>query len=411
MRGRGTRARAAVAALVVAAVALVAACGAESPKKEDPSSSNDSSSPNSSPASSSDPSESASVGDHAVDPPGPLKDRLWSADILVFATEPLTAEMIEQIKRVKGVAATEVMGLGQAAVQNRVLNVAAVDPATYRRFTPVSSAQSQVTWDRVAGGELAIDEALGKKLADEDGYLQLGVSQDAPSVHIGAYAPQIPSIEAVVNTTWTESLNLQFGNAVLVSTDSVSPAVVRPKIQKIVGDTASIQALDVVARLGLDPDVKQTAVFTGGSIADVVGTFNYRVLGDGRVAPDPSWVSAHISTRQMPIIGSMTCHNAVFPQLEAALEEIQGAGLADKIYPDQYAGCYYPRFIANSTTLSNHAFGLAFDINTAGNQRGVPGEIDRVVVAIFERWGFAWGGRWAWTDPMHFELSRIVEPR
>ena len=295
-------------------------------------------------------------------------------------------------------------------MQNQVVNVAAVDPATYRRFTPVSSAQSQVTWDRVAGGELAIDEKLGKKLADDEGYIQLGVSQDAPSVHVGAYAPQVPSVEAVVNKTWTDPLKMKFGNAVLLSTDQVSPAVVRPKIQKIVGKTASIQALDVVARLGLDPDVKQTAVFTGGSIADVVGTFNYRVLAGGQVAPDPGWVSSHISTQQMPIIGSMTCNSAVFPQLEAALEEIQGDGLADKIYPDQYAGCYYPRFIANSTTLSNHAFGLALDLNTAGNQRGVAGEIDRRVVAIFERWGFSWGGRWAWTDPMHFELSRIVEP-
>lgn len=350
------------------------------------------------------------VDEHTVDPPGRLEDRLWSADILVFSTERLTDSMVEQIGEVEGVAAVEVIGLGQATIENRVVNLAAVDPATYRRFTPVASAQSQQTWERVAGGELAIDERLGKRLADREGNIRLGVSDDAPVVHVGAYAPQIPNVEAVVNRTWTDSLKLEFGNAVLLSTDQVSPSVVRPKIKRIVGESASIQALDVVARLGLDPDVKQTAVFTGGSISDVVGTFNYRVLAGGRVQPDPAWESSHISTRVMPIIGSMTCNNAVFPQLEAALEEIQGAGLADKIHPGEYAGCYYPRFIANTTTLSNHAFGLAFDINTPGNQRGTVGEIDRDVVAIFERWGFAWGGHWQWTDPMHFELSRIVEP-
>ena len=75
--------------------------------------------------------------------------------------------------------------------------------------------------------------------------------------------------------------------------------------------------------------------------------------------------------------------------------------------PGQYAGCYYPRFIANTTTLSNHSFGLALDLNTAGNQRGTVGEIDRDVVAIFKTWGFAWGGDWRWTDPMHFELSEV----
>jgi len=31
-------------------------------------------------------------------------------------------------------------------------------------------------------------------------------------------------------------------------------------------------------------------------------------------------------------------------------------------------------------------------------------------VEIFKRWGFGWGGDWRYTDPMHFELNRIVNP-
>ena len=94
-------------------------------------------------------------------------------------------------------------------------------------------------------------------------------------------------------------------------------------------------------------------------------------------------------------------------QINAALLEVQQRGLADAIDPGQYAGCYYPRFIADTTTLSNHSFGLALDLNTPGNQRGTVGEIDRDVVAIFKTWGFAWGGDWRWTDPMHFELAEV----
>jgi hypothetical protein len=30
------------------------------------------------------------------------------------------------------------------------------------------------------------------------------------------------------------------------------------------------------------------------------------------------------------------------------------------------------------------------------------------VVEIFKRWGFAWGGDWQYTDPMHFELTTIL---
>jgi hypothetical protein len=165
--------------------------------------------------------------------------------------------------------------------------------------------------------------------------------------------------------------------------------------------------MDAAARYGLDTSVAQTAVLVG-SAADAVGAFSYTVLGGGRIAPQPSWVAGHISTRTMPVIGPMTCNTAMFPQLEGALDEIVAQGLAGAIHPSQYGGCFVPRFIAGTTTLSNHAFGLAFDLNVPENQRGTVGRIDRRVVAVFQQWGFTWGGTWRYTDPMHFELNRIV---
>ena len=110
-----------------------------------------------------------------------------------------------------------------------------------------------------------------------------------------------------------------------------------------------------------------------GTVADAVGVFRYTVLGGGQIAPDPAWVATHIATETVPILGTVTCNKLIFPQLKAALEEVLDRGLADKIHPGEYAGCYYPRFIAGSTTLSNHAFGLALDLNVPGNQRGTVG--------------------------------------
>ncbi len=61
-------------------------------------------------------------------------------------------------------------------------------------------------------------------------------------------------------------------------------------------------------------------------------------------------------------------------------------GLADKIHT--YNGCYVPRFIAKDPArgLSFHTFGTAIALNAATNYRGIPGDIDRTVVAIFKRW-------------------------
>ena len=179
-------------------------------------------------------------------------------------------------------------------------------------------------------------------------------------------------------------------NALVVSTGQRAPLSLRKPIERIAGDRASVQALDAVARYGLDTSVQQTA-FLVGSVADAVGTFNYTVLGGGRVAPDASWVRAHITTQQVPILGSVTCNRVIFPQLTAALNEIIERGLADKIHPSEYAGCYYPRFIAGTTSLSNHSFGLALDLNTPGNQRGTVGEMDRGVVDDLQEVGLRLG--------------------
>ncbi|GAB3774817.1 hypothetical protein FB382_003952 [Nocardioides ginsengisegetis] len=350
--------------------------------------------------------------DHAVDPPGKLSGRLYAADMLVYSQDTLSPAVVKRIQHLKGVTRVESLSMAQVSIENHALNVAAVDAGTYRNWTPYASATTQAVWDRVAGGEVALLPELKKRLPiTGKGYLQLGSSKDAPELHVGAFAPQIPNaIDAVVNEKWADSLGMKKDNALLIYTGSTSPSSLRKPVEKVAGTTASVQSLDIVARAGLDIHAKQTA-FLVGSVADAVGTFNYTVLGGGRIAPEASWVASHIATQQVPILGSVTCNRLLFPQLTAALNEVVDQGLADKIHPDEYAGCYYPRFIAGTTTLSNHSFGLALDLNVPGNQRGTVGEMDRQVVAIFEKWGFTWGGRWHYTDPMHFEMNSLVDPR
>jgi hypothetical protein len=195
-------------------------------------------------------------------------------------------------------------------------------------------------------------------------------------------------------------------NALLVSTGQLTPSVLTGRMKRILGETATLQVL----ALEFDVDTPQTAVLTGTTAADAVGSFSYTPHADGRITPDPAWVAANIRTEQVPILGAVTCHKVMLPQLRAALSEVVARGLADKIHPDEYAGCYYPRYIGYDPAkgLSLHSWGIAVDLNVAGNQRGTVGEMDRQVVQIFKKWGFAWGGDWNYTDPMHFELASIV---
>lgn len=94
------------------------------------------------------------------------------------------------------------------------------------------------------------------------------------------------------------------------------------------------------------------------------------------------------------------------------MQEIIQRGLAPRIFPQQYGGCYVPRYIAHNPALglSLHSWGIAVDLNVPENLRGTKGHMDPGIVETFKTWGFDWGGDWHYTDPMHFEMSRVVHP-
>jgi hypothetical protein len=352
---------------------------------------------------------SADPANFALPDPGPLEGSLLTADVLITSADPIPARTARAVAGVRGVAEVLPISVAGLSSNGRTLTIAAVDdPGAFRRFTPVQTAQADDVWSRVAGGEVAVDPTLGKRLEQPPGYLTLGTQRDAPEVHIGAYAPMVRRIAAVVGWPRGEQMGMVRNNALLVSTGRLTPSAVTDRIRPVLDGSATLQVL----ALEFEVDVAQTAVLTGTSAAEAVGSFSYRPLADGRVVPDPAWVSAHIRTEQVPILGAVTCHRVMLPQLRAVLTEVVQRGLADRINPDEYAGCYYPRFIASDPAngLSLHSWGIAVDLNVPGNQRGTVGEIDRQVVAIFKKWGFAWGGDWSYTDPMHFELASIVKP-
>jgi len=119
----------------------------------------------------------------------------------------------------------------------------------------------------------------------------------------------------------------------------------------------------------------------------------------------PLWYDAHIETRRVPLLGEVTCNEALFPALTGALSDVRTAGLGDEIHV--YSGCYAARTVARSDTAppSQHAYGAAIDINAPENPYGGTPTMDPRVVKIFERWGFLWGGDFLIPDGMHFEYG------
>ncbi|GAB2979684.1 M15 family metallopeptidase [Nocardioides montaniterrae] len=403
---RGLRQRAlALGASGLLGAALLSGCGGSGPAKH----------PSAAP--STQPIAHAADPSHAIGAPGKWDGKLPGDDLLVVSDKTLPADVLKKIDAirigkgkgaVKGVQVSVPLSIKQFSLENQLYNVAAVDPARYRDFTGAKSAGWQEQWNRIAGGEMAVVQRLqGTLPLDKDGYVAVGSGDQSQKIHLGAWSPStVEGIDVMVNTKWGDDLGIPEDNALLINTGFASPDDVRKQIEKI-DKSLSITALDAVAQNGIDPKAVQNVQFVG-AFSQAVGLYRYTAVGGGRVVPSSAWVASHIETRTMPIIGPMTCNKYIFPQLYAALREIQARGLADKI--TNYAGCFVPRFIAGTTTLSNHAFGLAFDIDPADNARGTVGHMDPGVIQTFQRWGFTWGGTWRYTDPMHFELNHLVKP-
>lgn len=139
------------------------------------------------------------------------------------------------------------------------------------------------------------------------------------------------------------------------------------------------------------------------------GEFSAEPHPNGTITTQPQWRNKNIVSRELPILGEITCHRGLFPQLHQAMQQTLDAGLAFTIDPGDFGGCYGPRFIDSNPggRLSHHSWGIAIDFNVAQNRPGTPPDLDRRFVRIMENNGFTWGGRWLIPDGMHFEWVRF----
>ncbi|MGH2729146.1 MAG: M15 family metallopeptidase [Actinomycetota bacterium] len=142
-------------------------------------------------------------------------------------------------------------------------------------------------------------------------------------------------------------------------------------------------------------------------IKRVFGEFAARPRSDGTLDVDESWRRKNITSARVPLLGRITCHRVLLPQIRNAMRDLQANGLDFLV--DQYSGCYSPRFIDRNPSgrLSHHSWGIAVDINAAENQFGTKPDQDPRLVNVMEDWGFTWGGRWLVPDGMHFEWARF----
>ncbi|MBS3914352.1 MAG: M15 family metallopeptidase [Bacteroidetes bacterium] len=157
-------------------------------------------------------------------------------------------------------------------------------------------------------------------------------------------------------------------------------------------------------------------------VRQLFGNFSFR-NNKGKIEILDNWAGKNVVKVRIPELigvygapkdGMIEFHKLGENQLKGAFSEIGEKGLADRII--SFGGSFYPRFIRGSvTTLSNHSWATALDLNAPENWLGErPASIGEKgslleLVPIFNKWGFFWGGHYnKRLDGMHFELAKLL---
>ncbi len=155
------------------------------------------------------------------------------------------------------------------------------------------------------------------------------------------------------------------------------------------------------------------------------GRFSWRGNGQSCITILGRWIEENITTVYIRELdgaasfggtfnGRVRWHRSGVEQILRAWAEVGQMGLGNDVV--LWGGSFVPRRMRGSKSLSRHSWGIAFDINPAENAfrkhpmpLGAYGSVMRLV-PVFEKHGFAWGGRWSPnTDGMHFELARLID--
>ncbi len=321
-------------------------------------------------------------------------------DVLLTGTGPLSAREITQVAALAPGSVAYASGI--IHLSGKPVRVASVDPASFRRYAAAGTAESTAVWQTVADGGVVASHDLAKRLRLTLGRSVTVIGKKPVDLRLGALATTgIPGTDLVVATETGRRLGLTAPTAVLLNAGTKDPVSLASKVRKIAGATADVDLLTA-------PAANPVAFLSGSKAAKAFGAFSYKFFPDGTIQPDASWVSNNIASTTVPILGRVTCHRLMLPQLRGALQDVVDAGLSSSLHT--YDGCYVPRFIERNpeNSISLHTWGIAIDMDASTNYRGIKGTMDPKVVSIFKRWGFRWGGDWKYTDPMHFEIGALL---
>jgi D-alanyl-D-alanine carboxypeptidase-like protein len=290
------------------------------------------------------------------------------------------------------------------------LDAAGVDPRSFAPFLPPADRSTLAAIENgegILGSTSASVRGLGPgALLDFGGGHRVRIAAVLPDELVGA-------AELLVSTETGRRIGIVRDRYLLLQPAEghrLTSRSVRRTIQPLLPRNLGVFGRVQVRAPGETPYFRAgDAVLPPVLLKALFGEFGARTLNGqpGYIEVDPEWRRTHLVTTRIPLLGPVTCHRGIVPQLRGAMQELRSAGLGRLIR--SFNGCFVPRFISRDPTamLSHHTWGIAFDMNLPfGNYYGDRPHQDPRLVDTLERWGFLWGGLFVVPDGNHFEYRR-----
>lgn len=283
------------------------------------------------------------------------------------------------------------------------VSVAAIDPSRYVATIPAGPARDDLM--ALGPGQALLSQTgAGLRGIGVGGQIDLA---GLPGLEIvGVIADDsVGRSEIVLHVADAAAAGLEEDGTIFLrhnAAPGAETAALTERIQALVPEDLTARAVNVAAG---ESRRRAPLVLSLAQVKDHFGEFAYRPrAGVREIDVDPAFAADHIVNADVPILGSVTCHEEIIDDLRRALQQTVEAGLASEIDPKRYAGCYHPRRISTSSQrLSHHSWGIALDLNVDLSlpDLGPPPHPD--VIAAFEAHGFRWGGHFIHPDNHHFE--------
>jgi hypothetical protein len=116
-----------------------------------------------------------------------------------------------------------------------------------------------------------------------------------------------------------------------------------------------------------------------------------------RGGPDLAWKKRNLVTRQVPLLGRVTCHRLVMEDLAAAMADLERRRLGQLVDVAEFrrtGGCFGQRLLRDQNgKLTRHAWGVAVTVGVALDPAQRRPQVDQRLVKTLAGHGFAWAGR------------------